>query len=81
MFNVLINLNREHHEEHFCKTILNFGFRPVVQEEKLFKDISYLELWQPFCQMEWNHLCNFGRRHNEEQFCEIVLNLDQLFIW
>ena len=23
-------------------------FGPVVQEEKLFKDISYLELWQPF---------------------------------
>ena len=26
----------------------------------LFKDISYLELWQP--------LCNFGRVHHEEQF-------------
>ena len=22
---------------------------PVVQAEMLFKDISYLELWQPFC--------------------------------
>ena len=27
--------------------------------------------------MEWNHLCNFGRRHHEDQFCEIILNLDQ----
>ena len=24
-------------------------------------------------------LCNFGREHHEEQFCEIVMNLDQLF--
>ena len=41
------------------------------------KDISYLELWQPFCSVEQNHLCNFGRRHHEEQFCEIILNSDQ----
>ena len=20
---------------------------------------SYLELWQPSCSVEWNHLCNF----------------------
>ena len=24
-----------------------------------------------------NHLCNFGRGHDEEHFCEIILNLDQ----
>ena len=24
-------------------------------------------------------LCNFGIRHYEEQFCEIILNLDLLF--
>ena len=40
----------------------------------LFKDISYLELWQPFCSAERNHLCTFGRGY-EEQFCEIILNL------
>ena len=34
----------------------------------LFKDISYLELWQPLWLMEQNHLCNFSRVHNEEQF-------------
>ena len=34
------------------------------------KDISYLELWQPFCSAEQNHLCNFGRGCYEEQFCE-----------
>ena len=39
-----------------------------------FTDISYLELWQPLCSMEHNHLCSFGRRHYEEQFCEIILN-------
>ena len=47
---------------------------PVVQEMS-FKDISYLELWQPLCSVDWNHLCNFGRQHHEEQSCEI-LNLD-----
>ena len=41
------------------------------------KDNSYLELWQPLCAVKRNHLCNFGRRHHEEQFCEIILNLDQ----
>ena len=30
-----------------------------------FKDISYLELWQPFCSEPIV---------NEEQFCEIILN-------
>ena len=44
-----------------------------------FKDISYLELWQPFCSAECNHLCNFSRGHYEEQFCEIILNLGQWF--
>ena len=41
------------------------------------KDISYLELWWPFCSVKQNHLCNFGRGYYEEQFCEIILNLDQ----
>ena len=43
----------------------------------LFKDISYLELWQPFCSVEWNHLCNSGRGCYEDHFCEIILNLVQ----
>ena len=30
------------------------------------KDISYLELWNPLCSVERNHLCNFGRRHHED---------------
>ena len=45
----------------------------------LFKDISYRELWQPFCSGEQNHLCNFGIGNPEEQFCEIILNLDQWY--
>ena len=97
----------------------SFEFGPVVQEEMLFKDISYLELWQPFCSAEQNHLCNFGRgcyeeqlwnyfefgpmvqemsfirflaaplfsrtcavfrrRHHEEHFCKVILNMDQYF--
>ena len=36
----------------------------------MFKDISYLELWWPFCSAERNNLglCNFGRVYPEEQF-------------
>ena len=33
-----------------------------------FKDISYLELWQPLCSVDWNHLFNIGRRHHENYF-------------
>ena len=45
------------------------------------KDISYLEVWQPHCSVEQNHLCNFGRRHHEEKFCEMILNMDLWFRW
>ena len=51
----------------------------MVQELELFKDTSYLELWQPLCSVEQNHLCKFSRRHHEKQFCEIILNFDQWF--
>ena len=44
-----------------------------------FKDISFLELWSPLCSVECNHLCNFGRRHHEELFREIIFDLDQWF--
>ena len=59
------------------KSVELFEFRPVVMEEMPFKDIPYLELWQPFCSAEQNHLCNFGIGCYEEQFCEIILNLGQ----
>ena len=52
----------------------------VVQEKMPLKGISYLELWQPFCSAEHNHLCNFGRGYYQEQFCEIILNLGQWFM-
>ena len=45
----------------------------------LFEDISYLELWLPAFSVKQNHLCNFGGGLYEEQFCEIILNLDQWF--
>ena len=57
--------------------IMEFG--PVVQSKMLFKDIYYLELSQPICSADWNHLCNFSRRHHEEQSCEIILKLDHWF--
>ena len=44
-----------------------------------FKDISYLEPWQPLCSGDRNDLCNFGRRHPEEQFCEIIKKLTLWF--
>ena len=43
------------------------------------ESFSYLELWQSLCSVDWNHLCNLGRRHHEEQCFEIILNLDQWF--
>ena len=51
-----------------------------------FKNISYMELWQTFCSAERSHLCKCRRVYNEEQFCDIILNLDQmpfkiLLIW
>ena len=51
----------------------------MVQEERPFsiKGISSLELWQPFCTAERNHLCNFGRGYYNEPFLEIILNLGQ----
>ena len=54
-------------------------YRPVVKEVMSFKDNSYLELWRPFCSVEQKLLCHFGKGHYEEQFSEIVLNLDQWF--
>ena len=51
----------------------------MVQEKMSFKDISYLELRRPFCSAEQNRLCNFGRGHYEEQFCEFILNFGQCF--
>ena len=35
----------------------NMEFGPVDHKEMSFTDISYLELWQPFCSAECNHLC------------------------
>ena len=48
-----------------------------------FNDISYLELWLPFCSAERKHLCSFGRGHYEEQFYARVYELISFkrFIW
>ena len=46
----------------------------------LFKDISYLKLWRPLCLEEQHHLSNSIRGYHEEQFCEIILNLDHWFM-
>ena len=51
----------------------------MVQGEMLFKDVSYLDLRQPFCSREQNRMCIFGKGYFEKQFCEIILNLGQWF--
>ena len=71
----LCNFGRGHHGVQFCKRYFEFGL--AVQEQMSIKDISYLELWQPFRSAEQNHLCICGRRHHEEHFGEIILNLNQ----
>ena len=48
-------------------------------QEVLFKGISYLELWWPFCLVNQSHFCNFGKRYHEGQFCDVTLYLDQWF--
>ena len=50
-----------------------------IRTEMSFKDISYLELWQPFCSEDRNHLFNFDKTHHEKQFCKKFLNLDPWF--
>ena len=50
----------------------------MVQKEMSFKDI-FCRALAALCSADQNHLCNFGRRYNEERFCEIILNLDQWF--
>ena len=45
----------------------------------LFKDISYLQFWRPFCLAQWDRLCNFRSGYYEKHFSEIILNLDKWF--
>ena len=40
-----------------------------------YKDMSYLELWWPFCSAGQNHMCNFDVGYQEEQFCEIIIRV------
>ena len=52
----------------------------MVREEMSFKDISYLELWRLFV-LRSGTICAIsveGYWYHEEQFCEIILNLDLL---
>ena len=61
----------------FMWSYMKFG--SVVQKEMPLEDISYLELLQPLCSADQEHWRNFGRMHHEEQFSEIILNLDLWF--
>ena len=50
-------------------------------QEMSFKDYERYFLSRgleaPFS-AEQNHLCNFGRGHHDEHFCEIIFNLNQM---
>ena len=52
---------------------------PVAKKISLknLKIFLFLVL-MPWCSTELNILINFGRRHHEEHFFEIIFNLDQL---
>ena len=43
-----------------------------------FNQVLHLHSMVPV-HVERDHLCNLGRRHHEEKFCEIILDLDQKF--
>ena len=78
----MCSFGRRHDKKQFCEIIFNLD-----KEEMLFKYISYLELWRPFCSVERNHLCNFGRGLYEEQFFELwpvvqeEMSFIRFFIW
>ena len=72
---MIFRYGRGYYAEQFCEIILNLD--KWLWKKCSFKDISYLELWQPICSAEQNHLCNFGRGYYEEQLSEIILNLGQ----
>ena len=53
-------------------SVKSFAYRPEVQEEMLPKE-------RAFCSVESTCLCNYGKEHHEEHFCEIDFNLGQYF--
>ena len=62
--NHLCIFGRGNHEDTFLQNYFEFG--PVIPEETfglVLQEILffYLELWQPLCSVEQNHLCNLGR--------------------
>ena len=57
-------------------SVFFFEFGLVVQVDMSFKNIYYLHLWRSFSLAEQKDLCNFGKWHFEEYFCESILNLD-----
>ena len=51
---------------------MNFMFKLMAKNFHQIFTLLMLEL-----ESERNHLCNLSRRHQEEQFYEIILNLNQ----
>ena len=69
-WNHLCNFLEGNHEELFVKLYSILTNSSIsISKEIWFKDISYLEPWQPSCSdSEW--------AKPTVQFCEIILNLD-----
>ena len=47
--------------------------------KEIFLEIFLFLLWQSCCSAKLTILVNFGRRHHEEHFYLVILNLDQRF--
>ena len=67
MLKLEINFDRGQHVDHFCIIILIFD---QWFWRRFHLKILSRALAAPFT-AEQNQLCNFGRRHHEEHFCEI----------
>ena len=77
--NHLCKFGRGHYWEHSCEIVKQI--KPVfqvVQEMSFFKIYFILSSGDHFVQQS-RSLCNFGRGHYTEHFCEIILKIDQWF--
>ena len=76
----------------FCEIILNLDqwfrrrchvkyFLSTASSALLFGGVvPFVQFWwRAFCSVEQAHLCNCGKRHYKQHFCEITLNVDQWY--
>ena len=61
--NHLYNFAKWHYNDHLCKIIMSIG--------QWLRRFFNFQIWQPFCSMNQNNLCNFGRGYGVEH---VLLN-------